>query len=130
MYNIHQFHHPSFNGRSYIYLVNLSCFQQYTAIGLTPLLQGKTREKENTKFNHLMNEVGWFLFKLLILGYVEDNQTGQSFQLPSNSKWSLYVEVCIILQGTSLNKCMGAYIVGTRNHLAIQSVIQACINSP
>lgn len=43
-----------------------------------------------------MTEVGWFLFKLLIFGYVEDNKTGQSFQLPSGAKWSLYVEVGII----------------------------------
>ena len=40
----------------------------------------------------LINEVRWFFFDLLILGYVEDPATGLSFQLPGGLRWTIYVE--------------------------------------
>ena len=44
-----------------------------------------------------MKAVGWFLFDLLILGYVEDSQTGDSFGMPRNANtcktWKIFVEV-------------------------------------
>ena len=37
--------------------------------------------------------VRWFLFDLLILGYVEDRNSGLSFRLPGELKWTFYIEV-------------------------------------
>ena len=44
-----------------------------------------------------MNEIGWFFFDLLILGYVQDVATGESFHLPFDLGWNIYVEVSEIL---------------------------------
>ena len=40
-----------------------------------------------------MDSINWFFFDLLILGYVEDPLTGQSFRFPGGLEWSVYVEV-------------------------------------
>jgi hypothetical protein len=40
-----------------------------------------------------MEEVGWFFFDLLLIGYVEDSNTGLSFCLPGALEWFFYVEV-------------------------------------
>ena len=40
-----------------------------------------------------MEEIGWFLFDLLILGYVEDPSTGLSFRMPGGLKWAFFIEV-------------------------------------
>ena len=37
--------------------------------------------------------IGWFFFNLLILGYVEDKDTGLSFRLPGGRGWRVYIEV-------------------------------------
>ena len=54
-------------------------------------------QEERDKFKSLMKAVGWFLFDLLILGYVEDSQTGDSFGMPRNANtcktWKIFVEV-------------------------------------
>ena len=41
----------------------------------------------------LLEVIGWFFFDLLILGYVEDKDTGLSFRLPGELEWFVYVEV-------------------------------------
>ena len=37
--------------------------------------------------------ISWFLFDLLILSYIEDNDSGLSFRLPGGMGWQIYVEV-------------------------------------
>ena len=41
----------------------------------------------------MIEVIGWFFFDLLILGYVEDRDTGLSFRLPGGLDWVIYVEV-------------------------------------
>ena len=41
----------------------------------------------------MIEAIGWFFFDLLILGYIEDKDTGLSFQLPIGLGWIIYVEV-------------------------------------
>ena len=41
----------------------------------------------------LMEVVSWFFFELIILGYVEDKESGLSFRLPGGINWQIYVEV-------------------------------------
>ena len=41
-----------------------------------------------------MEVIGWFFFDLLMLGYVEDSDTGLSFCIPRGLAWAIYVEVC------------------------------------
>ena len=50
---------------------------------------------EQEQYQYLMNQINWFFFNLFILGYVEDTCSGASFRLPSDSDWSVYVEVCM-----------------------------------
>ena len=52
-------------------------------------LKDPTHETELKHYNHLMTEIGWFFFKLLVLGYVEDYATGESFQLPQSASWEI-----------------------------------------
>ena len=40
-----------------------------------------------------MDSINWFFFDFLILGYVEDPLTGNSFRFPGGLEWSIYVEV-------------------------------------
>jgi len=42
-----------------------------------------------------METISWFFFDLLFLGYVEDSHSGESFQLPGDFSWSIYVEVSV-----------------------------------
>ena len=42
-----------------------------------------------------MEVIGWFFFDLLMLGYVEDSDTGLSFHIPGGLSWAIYVEVCM-----------------------------------
>ena len=51
-------------------------------------------ENEKNVYNELMKVVGWFMFDLLLLGYVEDTRTGLSFCLPKGWNWAIYIEVC------------------------------------
>ena len=51
-------------------------------------------ESERVRYRELMEVIGWFFFDLLVLGYVEDSNTGQSFRIPGSLAWAIYVEVC------------------------------------
>ena len=42
-----------------------------------------------------MEDIGWFFFDLLILGYVEDPATGKSFRMPGGLQWAIYIEACL-----------------------------------
>ena len=44
-------------------------------------------------YRRLIEVIGWFFFDLLILGYVEDRDTGLSFRLPGGLDWAIYMEV-------------------------------------
>ena len=54
-------------------------------------------EIEKITYNELMEMIGWFLFDLLLLGYVEDPESGLSFCLPRKLEWSIYIEVFMII---------------------------------
>ena len=51
----------------------------------------------NVRVHHqqLMDMIGWFFFDLLMLGYVEDSNTGLSFRISGGKAWAIYVEVCV-----------------------------------
>ena len=49
---------------------------------------------EQARHRQLMEVIGWFFFDLLMLGYVEDSDTGLSFHIPRALAWAIYVEVC------------------------------------
>lgn len=51
-------------------------------------------ESEQARHQQLMEVIGWFFFDLLMLGYVEDSNTGLSFCIPGGLAWAVYVEVC------------------------------------
>ena len=40
-----------------------------------------------------MDKIGWFMFDLFILGYVQDSHTGMSFAVPEGLNWKGYIEV-------------------------------------
>ena len=44
-------------------------------------------------YQELWETISWFFFDLLILGYVEDPVTGNSFHIPGGMEWSVYIEV-------------------------------------
>ena len=52
-------------------------------------------ESERVHHQQLMEVIGWFFFDLLMLGYVEDSETGLSFRIPGGLAWAVYVEVCV-----------------------------------
>ncbi len=56
-------------------------------------LQDSAHKKEKAHYCSLMQDIGWFFFDLLILGYIEDPATGKSFQVPGDLSWEMYVEV-------------------------------------
>lgn len=45
-----------------------------------------------------MEVVNWFFFDLLILGYVEDPTSGESFRLPGGLSWGIFIEVRQIIK--------------------------------
>jgi len=49
-------------------------------------------------YNELMDDIAWFLFELLVLGYVYDPATAKSFHIPAGCGWEAYVEVSQTLQ--------------------------------
>ena len=57
------------------------------------LLQNSCQQKEKDQYKELMDTVNWFLFELLVLGYVEDPTSGASFRLPGGLCWAVYIEV-------------------------------------
>ena len=51
-------------------------------------------EKDTISYHsNILNEVEWFFFDLFYLRYLEDYESGLSFTLPSDLKWSFYIEV-------------------------------------
>ena len=60
-------------------------------------------ENEKTQYNKLMEVVNWFFFDLLVLGYVEDTTSGESFRLPGGLAWAVFVEVSTSLPSPFLN---------------------------
>ena len=63
--------------------------------------QDSVDESERVRHWQLMKVIGWFFFDLLMLGYVEDSDTGQSFRIPGGRSWAIYVEVGIYECNTS-----------------------------
>lgn len=59
---------------------------------LLHFLQG-CEPKEKEKYKILIDSISWFFFDLLVLGYVEDRDSGLSFRLPGDLSWTIYVEV-------------------------------------
>ena len=57
------------------------------------LTQTAVDQSEQVKYKNQMEEIGWFLFDLLILGYVEDPGTGVSFRVPGGLNWAIFIEV-------------------------------------
>ena len=57
--------------------------------------QESVDESELVRHQQLMEVIGWFFFDLLMLGYVEDSNTGLSFCIPRRRAWAIYVEVCV-----------------------------------
>ena len=51
-----------------------------------------------------MEVIGWFFFDLLMLGYVEDSDSGQSFRIPGGLAWAIYVEVCVSVNISYIHK--------------------------
>lgn len=45
------------------------------------------------EFKVLMDKIGWFMFELLVLGYIQDQHTGVSFSAPRIEKWKVFIEV-------------------------------------
>ena len=56
-------------------------------------LQESVDVSERDRYRELMEVIGWFFFDLLILGYVEDPDTGLSFRMPGDLAWAIYIEV-------------------------------------
>lgn len=50
-------------------------------------------EKEKKFYQEWTERAGWFFFQLLATGYVEDTESGESFQLPVGLGWKIYIEV-------------------------------------
>ena len=55
--------------------------------------QESVDKSERDQHQQLMEMIGWFFFELLMLGYVEDSDTGLSFRIPGGLRWAVYVEV-------------------------------------
>lgn len=49
--------------------------------------------RDRQQYDEIIEQVGWFLFDLFVLGYVEDPIMGKSFQFPVGMSWRVYVEV-------------------------------------
>ena len=42
-----------------------------------------------------MEKIGWFFFHLVLLGHVEDEESGASFHSPVGNRWKIFVEVLL-----------------------------------
>jgi hypothetical protein len=49
--------------------------------------------EEQEEFDHWVEQTSWFFFQLLVMGYVEDIESGESFHLPTGLGWKIFVEV-------------------------------------
>ena len=50
-------------------------------------------EEERRDFELLMDKIGWFMFDFLVLGYIQNQQTGASFSVPVTENWKIFIEV-------------------------------------
>lgn len=57
------------------------------------ILKESVVESDQERYQSLMEIIGWFFFDFLLLGYVEDPDTGRSFRLPGGLGWLIFVEV-------------------------------------
>ena len=48
---------------------------------------------EDDHYGHLLEMINWFMFDLLILGYIEDPNSGVSFTLQQWLNWTFYIEL-------------------------------------
>ena len=74
----------------------VSPFSSFSLFPLFPVSfsQESVDDIEQARHRQLMEVIGWFFFDLLMLGYVEDSDTGLSFHIPRGLAWGIYVEVC------------------------------------
>ena len=56
-------------------------------------IQESAPDPEKQKYYKIIESISWFFFDLLIIGYVEDNNTGLSFCLPAELNWKIFIEV-------------------------------------
>ena len=79
-------------------LSTLSCSRVGSAIFFNfTLMPYNTEESqgdsERDHLKALVETISWFFFDLLVLGYVEDTNTGASFRIPGGLEWAIYIEV-------------------------------------
>ena len=67
-------------------------------------------EEEKDKYHLLKEDIGWFFFDLLILGYVEDPDTGKSFRFPGGLHWAVYIEVNLYQRGSYISFIVQLYV--------------------
>ena len=48
---------------------------------------------EQVNYQSLKDIIAWFFFDLLVLGYVEDLESGLSYRIPGGLEWAVYIEV-------------------------------------
>ena len=56
-------------------------------------LQENVHSDENKAFMNRLEQVGWFMFDLLLLRYVEDQKSSLSFCLLHDREYRIYIEV-------------------------------------
>ena len=61
------------------------------------IFQKSESAHEKKQYDSIADEISWFFTNLFIFGYVEDASTGVSFRLPSDSEWTVYVEVWLTI---------------------------------
>ena len=52
---------------------------------------------EQVNYQNLKDIIAWFFFDLLVLGYVEDLESGLSYRIPGGLEWAVYIEVTVVL---------------------------------
>ena len=57
---------------------------------------------EQEKYKTLISKIGWFFFDLFLFTYVEDYDTGLSFQIPGGLDWSIFIEVSFFVDAMSI----------------------------
>ena len=58
--------------------------------------QDSDADVERERYRELMDVIARFFFDLLVLGSVEDPDTGLSFGIPGGLEWAVYIEVSYI----------------------------------
>ena len=55
-------------------------------------MQNSAHEGEQKEYASRIDILNWFFFELLLIGYVEDSDTGLCFHFPEDLKWTVYIE--------------------------------------